>query len=247
MKTCTKCDQEKPLTEFHNCKSKPGGKFSACKECRNAANRARSEEIGYDVLYRRNKERDVDLWREKNRAKYLKNADSIKRRTRIWAEENPEAKKLSRKKHYDDNKDVYIESAARWARENPEKRKKAACDYSRRERSTPEGKARQASRRMLARVIGLTGRSKLTKTETAIGFTRKELVDHIAHLFHDGMTWDNYGEWHIDHVVPLSELVRLGITDPKEINKLSNLQPLWASRNMEKRDKFELSMSNFKI
>lgn len=247
MKTCTKCHKEKPLTEFHNCKSKPGGKFSACKVCRNAANRAKSEEIGYDVLYRRNKERDIDAWREKNRQHYLKNAEKIKHRVRVWSAENPETKRLSRKKHYDENKSYYIESASIWAKNNPEKRKKVACDYARRERATPEGKARSAARKMLIRVLGLTGRSKITKTEIAIGFTRHELVDHISSLFDEGMRWDNYGEWHIDHVIPLSELVRLGITDPKEINKLSNLQPLWATRNLEKSDKFELSMSNFKL
>jgi hypothetical protein len=51
------------------------------------------------------------------------------------------------------------------------------------------------------------------------------------------MSWDNWGEWHIDHIEPVSKLVSSGVTEPSEINALSNLQPLWASENIAKRAK----------
>lgn len=48
------------------------------------------------------------------------------------------------------------------------------------------------------------------------------------------MSWDNRGEWHIDHIVPVAVMVRDGITDPAIINALTNLQPLWAKDNLAK-------------
>jgi hypothetical protein len=46
------------------------------------------------------------------------------------------------------------------------------------------------------------------------------------------MSWDNYGSWHIDHIMPLSSA-----QTTEEFNKLchySNLQPLWAHENLSK-------------
>jgi hypothetical protein len=41
------------------------------------------------------------------------------------------------------------------------------------------------------------------------------------------MTWDNYGEWHIDHIKPVSSFDK--DTPQSIVNALSNLQPLWAT------------------
>jgi hypothetical protein len=68
-----------------------------------------------------------------------------------------------------------------------------------------------------------------------LGCTIQEFKLHIEFQFKDGMSWDNRGEWHIDHIMPLSmaktedELVRL--------NHYKNLRPLWAHENLTKSDK----------
>jgi len=247
MKKCTKCQQHKPLSEFHNCRSKPDGKFSACKVCRNSYNKSKAKEIGHDVLYRRAKDKDPEAYRASRAAYYRANSDRIKSASRAWREKNPERKRQNGKRHYDENKAQYITRAAIWSKQNPERRREIAANWSRCDRNTPEGKCRDASRKMLFRVLSLTGKRKTTITEKALGYTKSELVEHLESHFKDGMSWENYGEWHIDHVVPISELVRLGVNDPKEINKLSNLQPMWAEDNLSKRDRFDLAMSNFKL
>jgi hypothetical protein len=49
------------------------------------------------------------------------------------------------------------------------------------------------------------------------------------------MSWENYGKWHVDHVIPLASA-----KTPEDLIKLchyTNLQPLWAIENILKRDK----------
>jgi 5-methylcytosine-specific restriction endonuclease McrA len=49
------------------------------------------------------------------------------------------------------------------------------------------------------------------------------------------MCWDNYGEWHIDHIIPISHG-----KNQKEIYKLNyytNLRPLWKIENLKKSNK----------
>ena len=54
--------------------------------------------------------------------------------------------------------------------------------------------------------------------------------------FKDGMTWYNYGEWHVDHIKPISLFNFKHPTDNEfqECWSLDNLQPLWAIDNLSK-------------
>ncbi len=38
-----------------------------------------------------------------------------------------------------------------------------------------------------------------SRTEKLLGYSRFALVSRIEFQFKDGMSWENYGEWHIDH------------------------------------------------
>jgi hypothetical protein len=52
------------------------------------------------------------------------------------------------------------------------------------------------------------------------------------------MTWDNYGEWHVDHIQPCASF---DLSDPKQLAECfnwSNLQPLWAKENISKGAKY---------
>lgn len=80
-----------------------------------------------------------------------------------------------------------------------------------------------------------------TKSEEIVGCTLEELRQHIESQFTEGMSWDNYGEWHLDHIKPLSsfnivdeEKLCINIDEAKKANHYTNLQPLWAADNMKK-------------
>lgn len=71
-------------------------------------------------------------------------------------------------------------------------------------------------------------------TSVILGYTPGQLKEHLDSLLADGMTWENYGEWHVDHIKPINAFIKEGITSPQLINALSNLQPLWAVDNLVK-------------
>lgn len=243
MKVCTKCNYQKPLQEFHNCKSKPGGKMSACKSCRNSYNREKAQEVGHDVLYRKYKDKNPERYKENSRNYYQKNKKRIKRKAKDWKLENKERSKALAKQHYDKNKEKYKEKAREWSKSNIEKRREISRNYWKRLRGErPEVySVVTCSRKMIGRVMASTGKKKRGKTFDLLGYNKQQFIERIESQFTDGMTWENYGDWHIDHIIPISELVACGVKEPSKINCLSNLRPLWAKDNLKKGNAFELS------
>lgn len=65
------------------------------------------------------------------------------------------------------------------------------------------------------------------------------LLCHLEEQFQPGMSWDNYGQWHIDHIIPQSVLPFENYQDKNFILCWSkkNLQPLWAADNIRKSNK----------
>ena len=77
---------------------------------------------------------------------------------------------------------------------------------------------------------------KQKRTQEYVGYGPEELIAHLEKLFKPGMSWDNYGEWHIDHVKPKSWFKAEEI---KECFALENLQPMWRLENISKNNRYE--------
>lgn len=75
-----------------------------------------------------------------------------------------------------------------------------------------------------------------------LGYTQEDLKFHLENLFTEGMTWDNYGEWHVDHIRPITSFTFKDISDDefKECWSLENLQPMWGSENISKSNHYEI-------
>lgn len=78
------------------------------------------------------------------------------------------------------------------------------------------------------------------KTEEALGCSFEAFKHRLETMFTEGMSWDNYGEWHIDHIIPLASAQT--VDDVYRLNHYSNLQPLWARDNIKKGDSLEWKM-----
>ncbi len=87
--------------------------------------------------------------------------------------------------------------------------------------------------------LAIKGNHKSGSAARDLGCTIPELVSWIESQFQEGMTWENWGLWHLDHKKPLSSF---DLTDREQLLRAchwSNLQPLWASDNLSKGAKYE--------
>ncbi len=71
-----------------------------------------------------------------------------------------------------------------------------------------------------------------------LGCSLEEFVQHIENQFKSGMSWNNYSEWEIDHVKPLSLFNLADGGQLREAMSLINIQPLWRSENRRKSNKY---------
>ena len=68
--------------------------------------------------------------------------------------------------------------------------------------------------------------------------TIEELKNHLKSQFDNKMNWQNYGSWHVDHIIPVTAF---NLSDPeqqKECFHFTNLQPLWGTENLRKSNKY---------
>lgn len=166
---------------------------------------SKSDEIrAYD------KARHCDARRESNRIRTALNPELNRERAKAWAKAN---------------KKRYNERIKAWHKKNPGYRKER---YFSKPLYVMAGRIRGRINKALAR----KGMAKTTSTAAMLGCTWEELIYHIESLFKDGMTWENRGEWHIDHVVPLSSADNE--KDMIILGHHKNLQPLWAVENLSK-------------
>lgn len=184
----------------------------------------------------------------KKSTRKIKNSEHIKQVNKKYRENNKDSRRKyldsnrvkiseSLTKYYNENRKSILEYRKKWYLENKDKAISSQRLRYQRVKDDPDFKLTKSLRQMLRRIILLTGQTKKSKTYDILGYNSKDLKRHLESLFTDGMSWDNYGEWHIDHIVPVSWWLKNDVTDPAMINSLINLQPLWAKDNMLKSDK----------
>ena len=119
---------------------------------------------------------------------------------------------------------------ARWRAANPRhaerNRERRAEDPSYRIRCNLSGRVSSA--------LKDAGTRKSTRTMELTGCSIQELLTHLESKFEEGMTWENHGEWHIDHIRPCASFDLLKMEDQRQCFHWTNLQPLWALDNLRK-------------
>lgn len=234
LKKCNKCCVEKEDNEFYKNKN-------TCKSC--------YEERRSYLYHTTNKERVLNKQKQKR-------------------EINKNQLRLKRKEYYEKNKDRINErrnelnkkkSEIRKANKIQEKINKQAEIDSLLDKEVLKQRLqwRRASKKYLSSVrnkihslIGASiwghlkqeGISKnRRKWEKLLGYSVDELIAHLEKQFKPEMNWDNYGiYWHIDHVVPKSWFT-FNDTEEEAFKKcwgLENLQPLEATLNLKKGNRF---------
>ena len=99
-------------------------------------------------------------------------------------------------------------------------------------KTNPQARISHSLRSRLSQCI--RGIIKAGSAVRDMGCSIDELKDYLEAKFSEGMSWENYGKWHIDHIIPLC---KFDLSQREEFLKachFSNLQPLWAFENFSK-------------
>lgn len=149
-----------------------------------------------------------------------------------------DSKKAAWRAAHPDQTRVYaLRSVTKYQRNNREKYLAYKRGYEAKRRANP---TIQLSRRIsTAMRDALRGSKNRQSWRKITGYELDELKTHLERQFTKGMRWENMGEWHIDHITPLSSFTFAGPDDPEVARAwaLPNLRPLWAAENIKKKTK----------
>jgi hypothetical protein len=230
-KLCSCCSLTKSVKEFHKNKSKKDGFQEHCKVCRTLKARQNKKKL---QEYRKEwYQKNSDKVKSMENLRYHSNKDTINEQKKIRYREDESYKskvRESHKKYYENNKEFFSKLAKDWAEKNKSKRNEIS------RRHYHKYKTLMICRRLIKRTIKYLGTEKELTTIELLGYTPLNLKESIESKFQEGMNWKNYGEWHIDHIKPISSFEKT--ENPKVINSLDNLQPLWAFDNLSKGNRF---------
>ena len=191
-------------------------------------------------------EEQKEKQRQRTKRRYYEKMDDCKAATKAWKAKNKAHLAAYNKKYANDYKEKRSTLNRRNYALDPENQKLRVLKYR---RANPEKirvyKAKQRTERTPAYVadrlrirlnecLKRSGARKSAATIELTGIDAAELKEYLALQFAENMTWDNYGEWHIDHIRPCASF---DLTDPeqqRECFHFSNLQPLWAEDNLRK-------------
>jgi hypothetical protein len=188
-------------------------------------------------------------WREKNSEKiklsrkiwYLNNKDHHKEKRKKYRKENlekikeyqKEYQKEYRKKYYEDNKEYFIKKQRDYIAKNKDMINEKRRAYQKQKRKTdPIYNLARIVRGRIGMALKNSNIYKNQRTNEYLGISFPKYKLYLESKFLKGMSWDNQGEWHIDHIIPLGTA-----TNEEELKALfhySNTQPMWATENLKK-------------
>lgn len=229
-KVCNKCGEEKPICEFSKNKTSKDGVQRKCKAC---AKKYREE--NHQKLLKKKKEHyenNKEKILEKKKDYITKNKEKVALSNKIYRESNKE--KITEWKL--NNREGILKYNREYQVKNADKISKKAKEYkinnydkilTYKKQYREANKHTAAWRMLLHSTLRRFNKKKEGHTIDLLGYSAEDLKKHLESLFTDGMSWDNYGEWHIDHITPV---VSFDSNTPQSIvNALSNLRPMWST------------------
>ncbi len=192
--------------------------------------------------------------------------EEIKIKHKAWTEANKDTLKVQRKAFYEANKERLTAEKRAWRAANPDivaQRNKVQylkdpehhkAKHKEWKAKNPGHQAAYARKRLLTNIHAklayvlrrrlkqaIRGNFKSGSAVTDLGCSIAEFKLYIEAKFQPGMTWENrsFSGWHLDHVRPLASFDLTDRSQFLEACHYTNLQPLWASENMSKQDKWE--------
>jgi hypothetical protein len=195
-----------------------------CKELKGIAeyNKAASKEDGFDHKCR-------SCAREMNRIRYQDKKEAIKQQVREWRQNNKEKKREIDRLYSIKNREVILKNRREW--------KKSTGYYKKQHQIVMSDPILKFAANIRSLVVASFSRGsrkfrKESRTVEILQCSLDFFLQHIQEKFTEGMTLENHGEWHLDHITPLATAVTQ--EDVIRLNHYTNFQPLWAKDNLSK-------------
>jgi hypothetical protein len=218
-KVCKKCQTEKEVGEFPKSRGK-------CFPCYREQQRAR---------YTNNPDY-FKGYAKKNRDE---NPEVIKKRKKEYTENNKEKIADYHRKYYEENKEHIDARTSEWINNNREQVNERHRAWREAHKDDTQYKMTCMVRKNIGRALTYIKRDELyiTSKLELLGCSLGEFKEFLEAKFADGMTWENHGEWHLDHIRPLCSFDLSVPEQVRESSHYTNFQPLWAVDNLMKGSK----------
>jgi membrane-associated HD superfamily phosphohydrolase len=157
-----------------------------------------------------------------------------------WREKNKEYISNKSKTWYEQNKEHRKQYLKEYREKNIDKIRKTKRDYERnRKSSDPLYKLITNFRTAIYTVLKESNVDKYGHYFDVLQYSPEELINHLEKQFNNGMTWENYGKWHVDHKLPITSfnIHEMGDSEFIKCWALDNLQPMWGNENIKKSNK----------
>ena len=158
-------------------------------------------------------------------------------------ESKPETKKRKSENHKnwaEKNKEHLSKYIKEYRENNVDKIKQIKRDYERnRKARDPLYKLISNFRTAIYQVLKESNVEKNKHYFDILQYTPEQLISHLENKFIDKMSWDNYGDWHVDHKLPITHynIQEMGDSEFMKCWSLDNLQPMWGVDNIKKSNK----------
>jgi len=182
--------------------------------------------IEYMKIYRLNNKEHI---KENNKEYYQNNAEKLSKKQKEYNQKNKQQLNEKAKEYYQNNKEKLSKKQKEYNQKNKIERNK---NLTNRRETDSLFKLRTNIRNLIYISIKKQGYLKQSRTFEILGCEYEDFKLHLERQFTKGMTWENQGEWHLDHIYPVSlakdeeELIKL--------NHYTNFQPMWAAENISK-------------
>lgn len=229
-KKCNGCLVFKSLDNFRKHGLTKDGYNNYCKSCK------KIKDASY---YKQTKDKRA-VWAKdyyaQNKSKVLarkeKNKDQILQYNKYYYAKNKDRRREYRKQYRLDNKEKIAIQRKLYRQLN---REKINLYTKNKLKNDPFFKLAKTLRKRIGELIRIKGFVRNRSFEDYIGCNREQLINHIETQFKEGMTWENHGEWHVDHKIPLANA--LTTQQLYTLAHYKNLRPLWAEQNQSKLNK----------
>jgi len=248
-KICNKCKEEKELNQFYKRSDSTDGYRNDCKACfgENSA-KNRKNNIEY---YKKYREDNKDILKEKEKIHYQKNKETIKERTNKYYHSNKNKLKIKHKIYREEHKEEHKE----YLQKNKSKIKQQIKEYYKNNKEKIKAKRKQnhklkwqidplyklkiSIRNIIYKSLTRNGYKKHSKTEKILGCDFQTFKLYIEAKFEYWMTWENKGlyngdfkyGWDIDHIIPINSAKTE--EDIINLSHYTNLQPLCSKFNRD--------------